>query len=513
MKPLAQFMAMTALASGLPAQAGPVAALTSGKVEGIAAAGVRVFRGIPYAAPPVGPLRWRAPARIASWKGIRPATTFGAACPQAISAPTQMSSLTRFSEDCLTLNVWAPQGASQARAVMVWLHGGGFFTGSGSEAQFDGTELAKRGVVVVTINYRLGRLGFFAHPALLKEAGSTPTGNFGLLDQVAALKWVQDNAAAFGGDRKHITVFGESAGGISIASLMTSPMAQGLFSKASIQSGAIAFPARSLADAAGNGKAWATSLGIAGDGTDALAALRGLPPDRIAPPSPNLADITAIQSTSRPIIDGTLVPKYPADVFADGEEAKIPLIIGSNGSESEVWLFDQGFGLFTIAPIDPAAVASPAPNGGTLADEYVAAAGGDRTLGLRRLASDLFVGNPTRSMAQEHARMAPTWLYRFDAVPTPARTVTRIAPHGTDLWYVFETLGTPRIHPEMVTKSDRAISEQMMEFWTRFAKSGRPANARIWPDFRHGGKLLFMSDGGFELHEENRPAIDHGSAR
>ena len=249
-----------ALTAAAPADQAPVAATDSGAVRGIVADGVASFKGIPYAAPPVGPLRWHSPVPVQPWTGTRDASGYGNDCVQGRFPGDIANTSQPMSEDCLFLNVWTPRPAPGAKlAVMVYIHGGGYASGSGSSAILDGTRLAARGVVVVTLNYRLGRFGFFAHPALTREAGGGPTGNWGLMDQLAALKWVQHNIAAFGGDPAKVTIFGESAGGASVNRLMTSPAAKGLFVQGIAASGGGRDHWPSLAEAETKGVAFASS--------------------------------------------------------------------------------------------------------------------------------------------------------------------------------------------------------------------------------------------------------------
>ena len=319
----------------------PAVHVEAGWLEGLRESGVTVWRGIPYAAAPVGDLRWRAPQPAANFGGTLKAHAFGPACPQVAESPTQLSPLGPQSEDCLTLNIWAPASASAGKRklpVMVWLHGGGFIAGTGAEAQFDGAALARQGVIVVTLNYRLGRLGFFAHPALSAEHPEEPHGNYGLLDQLAALRWVKANIAGFGGDPGNVTLFGESAGAISTVFLMAASSAKGLFHKVIVQSAPLGTPLRDLREdrpdapsAETLGRQWAASLGIAGEDSAALAALRRLPVEQVAPRSTTPAEIYAIMSMSRPMQDGALLLGDPAAIHARGEQIAVPMIVGSNG--------------------------------------------------------------------------------------------------------------------------------------------------------------------------------------
>ncbi|HXA40319.1 MAG TPA: carboxylesterase family protein [Phenylobacterium sp.] len=306
----AAVLALAGLAA--PAFAADTVKVAQGTLHGATAGPVASFKNIPFAAPPVGDLRWRPPQSPASWTGVRDATAYGPMCMQM----RQVTPDVKQSEDCLTLNVWTPAGFKPGGKlpVMVFIHGGSFTGGSGSNAIYDGTHFAERGVVLVTVNYRLGRLGFFAHPALTAEQPGAPLANYGMMDNIAALKWVQANIAAFGGDPKNVTAFGESAGGILINDLMASPQARGLFAKAISESGFGRVPGLPMAAAEKAGVAYATGLGVAGTGPDAVKALRALPADQL---SKATGQIT-------PIVDGKVMPEGPAAAFAAGRELKVP---------------------------------------------------------------------------------------------------------------------------------------------------------------------------------------------
>lgn len=495
-----------AVSVGGPAAAAPVVASTgSGQVAGTIDRGAPVFRGIPYAAPPVGPLRWRPPQPALAWSGVRDATRFAPACPQTPDSPVMMvGPVGASSEDCLTLNVWMPaNAAANARLpVMVWIHGGGFFTGSGSERQFDGAPYVARGVVFVTINYRLGRLGFFAHPALDAEHPDEPHGNYGLMDQIAALNWVKTNIAGFGGDPGNVTVFGESAGGISILASMATPMAQGLFQKAIVESGAFPNPMRDIAADRPNqpsaetlGKAFAEAQGIGGP--DAAAALRALPVEKIAPSKPaGMDEIGKIQVTSAPMIDGKMFTEDIFTTFAGHGQARIPLLIGNNSLEALVWLFrpDGKMGTVPILPVDPAMLDKLGPDKDRIVAAYSPRFGGDMAKLVPALVSDLLVGAGTRFIAGYAAGDQPTYLYRFEAVPTPLRDVTAGAPHGAEIPYVFGVLYSLRNVGPRTTDADRALSATVIDYWTSFAKTGNP-NGRErpnWPALSADGDGLML---------------------
>jgi para-nitrobenzyl esterase len=497
---------------GAQVEAAPVVASTSvGQVSGVLDRGALVFRGIPYAAPPVGNLRWRPPQPQASWSGVRDATAFGPACPQTPDSPVMMvGPVGPSSEDCLTLNVWMPANAAPGAKlpVMVWIHGGGFFTGSGSERQFDGAPYVARGVVFATINYRLGRLGFFAHPALDAEHPDELHGNYGLMDQIAALKWVKDNIAGFGGDPGNVTLFGESAGGISVLALMATPLAQGLFQKAIVESGAFANPMREIAaDQPGRpsaetlGRAFAEAQGVAG--LDAAAGLRALPVEKIAPTKPaGMDEIGKIQAMSAPMIDGKMFVENVFSTFARHGQAKVPLLIGSNSLEALVWLFrpDGKMGTVPILPVDPAILDRLGPDKDRVVAAYSPRLGGDMAKIVPALVSDMLVGAGTRFIAGRTAADQPTYLYRFETVPAPLRDVTAGAPHGAEVPYVFGVLYSLRNVGSRTTDADRALSTTIIDYWTSFARAGSPngKDRPNWPALaaNDDGLMLRITDTG-----------------
>jgi len=476
----------------------------TGALQGTTEAGIGVFRGIPYAAPPVGELRWRPPQPAAKWEGVRKADAFGPACPQIPDSPTYLGGpIGKTGEDCLYLNIWAPGGAGPTKLpVMVWIHGGGFFSGAGSERVYDGTEFARRGVVLVTLNYRLGRLGFFAHPALSGAASGELRGNYGFMDVIAALQWVRRNVAAFGGDPGNVTIFGESAGGMTAQALMASPLATGLFHKAIVESGAFYQPMHGLADAESLGAAFGKRFGIEGDSAAAAAALRALPVDRIVPTAPSMDEIRAIMAGG-PMADGKLLPRGYFEAFARGEQARIPLIIGSNSLESVVWMFGTGqaVGTVPILPASPdALLAGFGADKDKILDAYRARFETDAAGLGAALASDLIVGAGTRYQASRQAGSgAPTYLYRFSATPAPLKGVVAGAPHGTELFYVFGALDKIRSGKGQPSEQDRKLSAAMLDYWTAFARTGNPDHDGLphWPRYEDGTKLsLDFTDGG-----------------
>ncbi len=462
----------------------PRAVIEQGVLVGRADEDVSNFKGVPYAAPPVGPLRWRAPQPAGLWSGERDAGQVGAICIQPPANGDPGVGPLPMSEDCLTLNVWAPAERAGPRPVMVWIHGGGFNNGSGTAALYDGTNLAKRGVVVVTINYRLGRLGFFDHPALAAErAPGEAGGNYGMMDIVAALEWVRDNAAAFGGDAGNVTVFGESAGGAAVTRLMISPRARGLFHRAVVQSGlgrdsgvpldapsAIGGP--SLQD---RGAAFARTVGAT-----TAADLRAVPAEALLRPAPNF------YGGDNLVIDGQVVAEDVEAAFAAGREAPVPLIIGTNSAE---------FWWIRPSEISPYGAIDDALTSQERVDLY-AAYGGEE--GYRaHVVSDLAFNEPARHLARLHARNGhPTYLYRFDVVPDSNPEPSGGATHASERPYVFDNLHT--VGRPMGARDERA-AKAMADYWTAFAATGDPngQDRPVWPGFgaERDRLLEFANDG------------------
>ncbi|MBX3430000.1 MAG: carboxylesterase family protein [Hyphomonadaceae bacterium] len=468
-------------------------------MRGVSGAGFDVFRGIPYASAPVGELRWRPPAPAAAWDGIRDATSAGRACPQPLTP--RWGDVGPTSEDCLYLDVWRPagSGAGAALPVMVWIHGGGFIIGSGSLPLYDASALVRRNVIVVSINYRLGRLGFLAHPALSAEQRGA-SGNYGLMDQIAALRWVRRNISAFGGDPSNVTVVGESAGGLSILALMTSPMGVGLFDKAIVQSGLGlaslsrlrdgAFPAESL------GAAWTASRGISDATPQALRAL-------------TVDQVLEGQTYAGPVIDGVVVVRSPGDAFRRGEQSRIPLIIGSNSFEASLTeLLSEGLTRATI---------------GSDTYEALLARYAEREpvdSARQTLIGEVFGGQPSRFIATEHARAgAPAFLYYFDQVRISQRGRTHGAPHGGELPYLFATpqqffTEWPAAALSEWDESDRRVSEAMIGYWTTFARTGNPnlADAPRWDAVRVADAEALLLGERIEMKRFDALADDTESA-
>ena len=479
----------------------PVIAAPAGQVRGTLQDGVRVFRGLPYAQPPVGALRWRPPQAPAPWSGVRDAADFGAACMQPASP---FSTHAAVSEDCLFLNIWTPQQARGA-PVLVWIHGGSLVSGSGAEAVYDGARLARQGVIVVSINYRLGALGWMAHPALSAESAEHVSGNYGLMDQVQALRWVRDNIGAFGGDPRRVTIAGQSAGALSVLYLMAAPEARGLFDGAISQSGyMIAMP--ELRD--GHFTDWpdAESLGAAlADrlGAPDLAALRALPAQDIVS--------GAAGGGYFPLgtIDGAWLPRQLVDVFDRGEQARVPLLTGYNAGEIRSLPI-----LLPPAPEDADAyVHEIRTRYGDLADAFLALyPASDIRESMMATTRDAMYGWTAERLARtQRAAGAPAFLYLFDHGYPAADEAGFHAFHGAELPYVFGTSGSlPAWWPAIPdTASERRLSDAILKYWVAFVRDGRPQahGEPSWP--LYDSDRAYMA---FEAAPEPRTGPPNGYA-
>jgi len=490
----------------------PVVTAPAGAVRGRRDAGLNIFKGIPYARPPVGEDRWRPPAPMPAWNGVRDALAFGPACVQPRSRPGSIyaPALPSMSEDCLTLNIWAPENIEGA-PVLVWIHGGALNTGGSAEPMFDGARMARRGLVVVSINYRLGVLGYLAHPALSDESPSGVSGNYGLLDQIAALQWVQDNIAAFGGDPDNVTVAGESAGALSVMYLMASPKARGLFTKAIAQSAyMISTPALREEHC---GELPAEYLGerlVARLGAGDLEALRAMDAATL---SQAAADAGYLPCGT---VDGNVLPRQLVDIFDRGEQAPVPLLTGFNSGEIRSLRF-----LAPEPPGSPAAYEAIIRHRyGDLADDFLRlypAVDVEENL-LAAVRDALYGWTAERLATKQTEQGAPAYLYFFDHGYPAAEAFGLHGFHAAEVPYVFGTAERttplwPTIPP---TKAETGLSDAMGEYWASFARSGQPRAPRqpVWPDYaehvegawmhfaevpRVAGNLL---PGRYRLHEE-----------
>jgi para-nitrobenzyl esterase len=473
---------------------GPVVRIDSGRISGVAHAGIWSFKGIPYAAPPSGPLRWRAPQPVARWRGVRKSDHVGPLCIQKFDPGDNGVGPAPTSEDCLNLDVYAPAARHKERhPVMVWIHGGGFVNGSGTAALYDGSELAKQGVVSVSINYRLGRLGFFAHPALTRETPSGPLGNYAFMDQIAALQWVKHNIAAFDGDPGNVTIFGESAGGAAVIALMVSPAARGLFHRAISQSGVARgdLPYLNRTNAAGTpsaedaGKDFMTHLGVAGDD---VAALRAVPAEQIL----RGGDAGSWKDPA-PIIDGVILTDTAYAVFNRGEQARVPFLLGSNA-----WEFPPA-----DDKTDPSADLQ-------LSAEYRArlvSAYGSETVFKGHIRSDTLFTETAWSLARLHSRVAPAYLYRFSVLSQSAPPFLKAAPHASDRQYVFKTLNAS---PWPTGPMDVKAADLISAYWVQFAGTGDPngSGRPVWPKYAAASdELVEFSNSGPAVRKTPDAAI------
>jgi para-nitrobenzyl esterase len=443
-----------------------VVKIRQGALKGTVKDGVAYTLGIPYAAPPVGDLRWKPPA-AAAWTGERDASKAGPRCQDV--------------EDCLTINVVRPVGAKPGAKlpVMVWIHGGAYVVGTSMGAfggDTDGTNFAKQGVVHVSLNYRLGRAGWFAHPALTKEG---PTGNYGMMDQIAALKWVQANIASFGGDPKNVTIYGESAGGISVLYLMLSPDAKGLFSKVIGESSFARHLPTPLKTAEAAGLKAARDAGVAGEDATAAAALRKLPLSA-------MPYTGGLVGRAGPILDGKYITEGLARGFAAAKQAKVPLMLGGNSNEASL-VRPQPAQLDAIPEAQKAAILKAFDPNGT----------GDRARIINDLVTVQLITEPDRNAARLHAKAGqPVYLYYFSHVAAAGKDRKPYgAGHTDEIRYVF---GAPTA-PAKFDAGDKALSDVMNRYWANFAKTGDPGSAGgvAWPKFDTAaeGQVEFGDEG------------------
>jgi para-nitrobenzyl esterase len=464
------------------------ASVEQGRLHGITEPGLTVYLGIPFAAPPVGGLRWRAPQPAAHWQGVRAADKFAPECMQAGPPSASMS------EDCLYLNVWTPAKSGHDRIpVLVWIYGGGFNAGATSIPTYNGAELARKGVVLVSIAYRVGPFGFFAHPELTAESRHHASGNYGLLDMIAGLQWVKKNVAAFGGDPAKVTIFGESAGGIAVSMLCASPLAKGLFQGAISESGGSFGPPRErmfpgenmrlLPQAEQSGEAFARSLGA-----NTIEALRKAPAEKIL-------EAARPHGLAWPIIDGYVIPDDQFKLYEEGKFNDTRILIGYNSDEGATFSHDR-------TPQEY--IQNVRARYGQFADSLIQAypvgkTGVPKTA--RDLARDATFGWHTWSWARLESRLGhnKVYFYYFDqhpAYPAGSLHAGYGSPHGEEVPYVFETLhGGPRGQP---TAADYAVSEDMSTYWTNFAKYGNPNGPGVpqWPAFSSKNQeLMYFSNG------------------
>ncbi len=482
----------------------------NGTLEGVAeSSGIRSFKGVPFGAPPVGDLRWKPPQPVANWSDVRQADKFGPRCMQRALFGDMNFRSNGMSEDCLYLNVWTPAKTGREKLpVLVYFFGGGFMAGDGSEPRYDGESMARKGIVAISVNYRLGVFGFFAHPELTKESPHHASGNYALFDQRAALQWVQQNIAAFGGDQQRVTIAGESAGSIAVSAQMASPLSKGLIAGAIGESGSImgALPAAPLAEGEQNGVKFAAAIG-----TDSLAALRTLPADQ-------LLEATAKPGLPRfsPTVDGYFFPKAPVEIFAAGEQAHVPLLAGSNTEESgaggvlgrekpTVENYRKALQRLYNDKADDVFKHYPATNETEVLDAA------------QDLASDRFIAYSTWKWMDLATKTGgkPTYYYLY-ARPRPAmraemgdaqpglaggvvrgqqaaanpRPPARGAAHSAEIEYAMGNLDGNKVFAW--TPDDQKVSKTMQEYFANFIKTGNPNGAGLanWPKFSAGQRMV-----------------------
>ena len=457
---------------------------TNGVLEGVVSPDglVRTFKGIPYAAPPVGPLRWKSPQPVQPWTGVRRAVDYAPRAMQGRIFDDMSFHDAGPSEDCLYLNLWIPENPPPGKLpVMVWIHGGGFIAGSSSESRQDAGNLSKKGVLVVSMNYRMGVFGFLALPELSQESGHGSSGNCGLLDQVAALEWVKANIATFGGDPDNVTIFGESAGSFSVSALMASPLAQGLFQRAIGESGAFfsaTRPPKSRTEAEAAGVKF-TQVAF---GTTSIEALRAIP-------AKNLLKMALKQPREyfRPAIDGYFLPEDCLSIYAAGRQSHVPLLAGWNRDEG-------GFKSYftndapTVKNYVTRAHAFFGTNAEAFLQAYPASTDAEAKRAAQDFAGDRFAGYATWKWLEMQLQTggSPVYRYQFDqTLPLPANAkkgTEPTAPHACEIEYVFRMLSAKPLpwRPE-----DRAVSELMADYWTNFAKTGDPNGPGLppWPAY------------------------------
>ena len=509
----------------------PLGQTTAGALEGVWADDTRevsVFRGVAFAQPPVGDLRWRPPVPVAPWDGTRMATEFGSACWQARGAdnsPYARGELAR-SEDCLSLNLWTPSlDSGQRLPVMVWFHGGGHSSGVSSAKIFDGTAMARKGVIMVTANYRLGPLGFLAHPALTAESAHGSSGNYGILDHVATLEWVRDNIAAFGGDPGNVTIFGQSAGSWSICVLQASPLASGLFHKAIGHSGGcFGAPRAHLTKTGGKatavsghdtGLAIAAALDAEGDGADAASVLRAAGPEAVMAGQREAGRGTGL------VVDGWVLPRLADEIFAAGDQNDVPVIVGSMANEGTTLYAGMA------EPTRAEFIASLRDQYGDRTDAVVAAYtteldASTRTAG-QSISADRNFTWQMRAWARAMGDSNDVYLYFFSHAPPVFRLYVPDRPdldyaggrrgagayHSGDLAFAFGNVGLVGVD---WNDRDRELSDQMSQYWANFATTGDPNGEGLpsWPSYDRETQaaLEFGTDGTLPAHDVRKAKLD-----
>jgi para-nitrobenzyl esterase len=475
----------------------PIVKTRAGRVRGADLGGVLAFKGLRYAAPPVGERRFAPPAPVEPWDGIADALQLGPSCPQPRQRPTGWSQEVAEDEDCLRLNVWTPALEGARRPVMVWFHGGGYAIGSGSWPVYDGARLARRGdVVVVTVNHRLGPLGYL-HLAKLGGPELAASGNAGMLDLVAVLRWVRDNIAAFGGDAGNVTIFGESGGGAKVSTLLAMPAAKGLFHRAIIQSGASRYvlSAQQGADVAATLLA---KLGIPAD-ERAVAALRALPAPELVAAASSLGDVSgnARRMGLSPVLDGDAIPMHPADALTSGQAPDVPLLIGTTFDEATLWLgADPALTDPSKLSFEqlPARLVQYGARTAHLIAEYRASRPDAPAIDLLlAINTDASMRVPSIKLAEKRLKgqgNAPVWMYLFCWAAGPLRS-----GHGFELPFVFDNVREGVLHP---SPSRQELADRMSDAWIAFARAGDPNHDDLadWRPYDLKARTTMLFDRG-----------------
>jgi para-nitrobenzyl esterase len=472
--------------------ANPRAKTVNGVVEGLSSSGIAIFRGIPFAQPPVGDLRWKAPQPVKNWEGVRKAYQFG---NRAMQMPVFGDMVFRsdvISEDCLYLNVWTPaKKETEKLPVLVYFYGGGYIAGDGSEPRYDGESMARKGIVALTVNYRLGIFGFFCYPELSKETSYHGSGNYGLMDQWAALRWVQQNIAAFGGDPKRVTIAGESAGSLSVSAQMASPLSKNLIAGAIGESGAIIKPTLgpvTLAEGEQNGVKFATSVGAS-----SLADLRAMPAQKLLEAASKLG-VTGFAAT----VDGYFFPKLPVDIYRSGEQAHVPLLLGWNSEEMNYRMITGGKEL-TTENYTQALQKLYGDKSGEALKYYPGSTPEEMLKSATSLSGDRFIAYSTWKWYDSHLKTGGSAVYRYyyerprpnmrdDKGSTPATG----AVHSSEIEYAMGNLPSNRVYdwkPE-----DYQVSAVLQEYFANFVKTGNPNGIGLpeWPKAVNGKPAMVM---------------------
>lgn len=490
----------------------PVVKIKNGQLQGSVENGVQSFKGIPFAAPPVGKYRWREPQPVANWTGVRDARQFGASGMQINIFGDMSFRAPAMSEDCLYLNVWTPDIRKKNLPVLVYFYGGGFVAGDGSEARYDGASMAAKGIVSLTVNYRLGIFGHMAHPELTKESPHHASGNYGMLDQVAALKWVQENIAAFGGDPKRVTIAGESAGSMSVSALMASPLSKNLFAQAIGESGSIlgSLSSTPLAKSEQVGADFGKEVGA-----NSLEALRAIPAEKLL----------AMSMEGNPFrfqiftLDGYFFPKHPLEIFEKGEQAQVPLLAGWNSEEMtyRVLLGEQAL---TIDNYTQAVQRAYPEQASELLKVYKPNSDADVEQVATDLAGDKFIGFSTWKWIDVQTKTGkPVYRYLYSRPRPPMaaavgnaeaglaggiikdstkttpvkREAAKRAVHSAEIEYAMGNLATNKVYDW--TEDDYKVSKLMQAYFANFIKSGNPNGAGLpkWPSVTEGGKVQYIN--------------------